>query len=68
MALKIASFAIPMIGGVYSVASRLRRGLAAHAVEVRWLGVGRRGVEAWNEPGMESERPFGERRRGGCAR
>ncbi|WP_114279064.1 glycosyltransferase [Thioalbus denitrificans] len=57
--MKIASFAIPMIGGVYSVASRLRQGLAEHGVEMRWIGIGPRGIEAWNEPGMEAERAHG---------
>ena len=58
--LKFASFAVPMLGGVYSVASRLRQGLANHGMTVRWIGVGPRGIQAWNEPGMESERAFGE--------
>jgi glycosyltransferase involved in cell wall biosynthesis len=59
-ALKFASFAVPMIGGVYSVARCLREGLTSHGVTVRWIGVGPRGVQAFNEPGMESERIFGE--------
>lgn len=36
------------------------RGLSNHGVTVRWIGVGPRGVQAFNEPGMESERIFGE--------
>lgn len=59
-AVKVASFALPMIGGVYSVARTLRDSLASRRVEVRWIGVGQRGVQAWNEPGMESQRLFGE--------
>ena len=58
--IKFASFAVPMLGGVYSVASCLRKGLANHGVTVHWIGVGPRGVQAWNEPAMESERAFGE--------
>lgn len=57
--LKFASFAVPMIGGVYSVAQRLRRSLGEKGIDIRWIGIGQRGVQAWNEPGMESEREFG---------
>lgn len=58
--LKVASFAIPMIGGIYSAVSRVRRELGQRGIELRWIGVGERGEQAWNEPGMEAERMFGD--------
>ncbi len=59
-ALKFASFAVPMIGGISSFARCLRDGLGNHGVTVRWIGVGPRGLQAFNEPGTESERIFVE--------
>lgn len=58
--MKFATFSVPMIGGVYSVTRGLREGLKKYNIELRWIGVGPRGVQAMNEPGMETEREFGE--------
>lgn len=38
--MKFAYFVTPHIGGTYTVYKSVRAGLAAHGVEVRWLGVG----------------------------
>jgi len=58
--MKLASFCIPHIGGTYTVARNLREGLKAHGITLRWIGIGPRGLQAMNEPGLESERAFGE--------
>lgn len=58
--MKIASFCIPHTGGTYTVARNLREGLREHGITVRWLGVGPRGCQAWDDPAQTTERPFGE--------
>lgn len=40
--MKFAYFVVPHIGGTYTVYKSVRAGLAAHDVDVRWLGVGPR--------------------------
>lgn len=57
--LKIASFVLPRIGGVYSVAKTLRDGLNAVEVDLIWLAVGPRGAAVWNSDESASERRFG---------
>jgi glycosyltransferase involved in cell wall biosynthesis len=42
--MKLASFVVPHSGGTYTVFRSLRAGLAAHGVDVRWLGTGTGGA------------------------
>ena len=55
--MKIAYFVLPHMGGTYSVFRHLRGGLAAHGIELCWLGLaaGGQGIA----PGMEGEAAFG---------
>jgi glycosyltransferase involved in cell wall biosynthesis len=56
----IASLCIPHVGGTYTVARNLRKGLKQHGISLRWIGVGPAGAQAMNDPAMASERAFGE--------
>ncbi len=58
--MKFASFVIPHIGGTYTVAKNLREALKLHGIEVRWIGIGKKGWEAFNNPDFAQERNSGE--------
>lgn len=57
--MKIAYFGIPHTGGTHTVYKSLRAGLAAHGIEVFWLGVGPSAKEAAEDPRRAKEREQG---------
>lgn len=57
--MKFAYFVTPHIGGTYTVYRSVRAGLAAHGVEVRWLGVGPGDQAAMQDPRWTAELAHG---------
>ena len=55
--MKLAYFVLPHMGGTYTVFRHLRAGLAAHDIEVEWLGVC--GTDFVLPPDMAEESAFG---------
>jgi glycosyltransferase involved in cell wall biosynthesis len=56
----LASFGRPHVGGTYTVYACLRRGLAAHGIEVRWLDVGRDAAAVLADASWAHEHAHGE--------
>lgn len=54
---KLAYFVRPHLGGTFSVFDQLRRGLARHGIDVRWIGVGEARTDA--AAVAESAQPYG---------
>ncbi|ODT09756.1 MAG: hypothetical protein ABS35_42620 [Kaistia sp. SCN 65-12] len=57
--MRFAFFVYPHRGGTFSVFRHVRAGLAAHGIEVRWLGVGRLAHDAIADPDWHAERASG---------
>jgi glycosyltransferase involved in cell wall biosynthesis len=58
--MRFAYFVHPHLGGTYTVYACLRRGLAAHGIEVRWLGVGPGATALLDDASWAHERGHGE--------
>jgi glycosyltransferase involved in cell wall biosynthesis len=58
--LRLASFCVPHVGGTYVFTRNLRRALADEGIELRWIGVGPGGRDAFENPAFQSERTAGE--------
>ncbi|MEA1049009.1 glycosyltransferase family 4 protein [Lamprobacter modestohalophilus] len=58
--MRYAFFGVPHTGGTHTVYYALRTGLAAHGIEVKWLGVGPRAQEALADPTWAHEHHHGE--------
>src|SRR4051794_4063327 len=57
--MKFAYFVVPHVGGTHSVYRSVRTGLAAHGIEVSWLGVGPEALAVFNDPQWVAERAHG---------
>ncbi len=57
--LKLAFLGAPYLGGVYVVYRSLRRGLAAHDIDVQWVGAGPHAHAIMADPAWSHEHPHG---------
>lgn len=57
--MRLAYFAYPHLGGTFSVFRHLRRGLAYHGVDVRWVGLGADAQRSAADPMWAAEQATG---------
>ncbi len=58
--IKLAATRMPHLGGPYSGFCRLRKGLAAHGIALRWLGAGSGAAPIMQDPAWAHEHSTGE--------
>jgi glycosyltransferase involved in cell wall biosynthesis len=58
--MKVGYLAVPAPWGLFALYRNLRAGLQGQGIELRWIGKGQQGVNAYEDPAWESEREHGD--------